>query len=54
MLVAYFCRPYLSKAKYILTTTNEELLAASALLVYSGALLVSQNGFINFFEIVQC
>jgi hypothetical protein len=27
---------------------NEELLAASALLVQSGALLVSHNGFVNF------
>jgi hypothetical protein len=30
---------------------NEELLAASVLLVQSGALLVSHNGFINFFEL---
>jgi hypothetical protein len=29
--------------EYILTTMNEELLAASALLVQSGALLVSVN-----------
>ncbi len=33
---------------------NEEPLAASVLFVQSGALLVSQNGFINFFAIVQC
>jgi hypothetical protein len=33
---------------------NEELLAASALLVQSAALLVSHNGFISFFAIVQC
>jgi hypothetical protein len=42
-----------TKAKYILTTMNEELLAASALLVQDGTLLVSHNGFINFFAIVQ-
>jgi hypothetical protein len=29
---------------------NEELLATSALLVQSGALLVSHNGFINFLQ----
>jgi hypothetical protein len=39
---------------YIFTKKNEELLAASVLFVHSGAFLVSQNGFINFFEIVQC
>jgi hypothetical protein len=33
---------------------NEELLAASVLFVQSGALLVSHNGFINVFAIVQC
>ncbi len=33
---------------------NEELLAASALLVHDGALLVRNNGFINFLAIVQC
>ncbi len=33
---------------------NEELHATSALLVQSGALLVSYNSFINFFAIVQC
>jgi hypothetical protein len=33
---------------------NEEPLAASVLFVQSGALLVSHNGFINFFAIVQC
>jgi hypothetical protein len=33
---------------------NEELLATSALFVQSGAILVSHNGFINFFAIVQC
>jgi hypothetical protein len=38
---------------YIITTMNEELLAASALSVQSGALLVSINDFINFFAIVQ-
>jgi hypothetical protein len=32
---------------------NKELLAASALLVQSVALLVSRNGFINFFAILQ-
>jgi hypothetical protein len=32
---------------------NEELLAASVLFVQSGALLVSYNGYINFFAIVQ-
>jgi hypothetical protein len=32
-----------SKAEYILSTMNEELLAASVLLVQSGALLVSVN-----------
>ncbi len=37
-----------------LTTMNEELLAASALFVQSGALLVSNNGFINFFATVLC
>jgi hypothetical protein len=37
-----FVSPHQSKAKYILTTMNEELLA-SALLVQSGALLVSQQ-----------
>jgi hypothetical protein len=42
MLVAYFCQfPLL--AEYILTTINEELLAASAFLAQSGALLVSVN-----------
>jgi hypothetical protein len=30
---------------------NEELLAASALLVQIGALLVSHNGFINFLQL---
>jgi hypothetical protein len=34
---------YSSKAVYILTTMIEELIAASALLVQSGALLVSVN-----------
>jgi hypothetical protein len=33
---------------------NEKLLADSALLVQSGALLVSHSCFINFFAIVQC
>jgi hypothetical protein len=32
---------------------NEELLVASALFVQSVALLVSHNGFMNFFSIVQ-
>jgi hypothetical protein len=44
----------LSKAEYILTKMNEELLADSVLFVQSGALLVCHNGFINFFVIVQC
>ncbi len=43
-----------TKAEYILKMINEELLAGSALLVQSGALLVSHIGFINFFAIVQC
>ncbi len=34
---------------HILTTMNEELSADSALIVQSGALLVSHNGFIKFF-----
>ncbi len=33
---------------------NEELLVVIAILVQSGALLVSHNGFSNFFAIVQC
>jgi hypothetical protein len=33
----------LSKAEYILTTMNKELLAARPLLVQSGALLISVN-----------
>jgi hypothetical protein len=32
----------------------EELLAANALLVQSGDLLVNPNGDINFFAIVRC
>jgi hypothetical protein len=36
------------------TTMNEELLAAGVLFVQSCALLVSHNGFINLFAIVQC
>ncbi len=43
-----------TKAEYIFKIMNEQLLAGSALLVQSGALLVSHIGFINFFEIVQC
>jgi hypothetical protein len=39
--LASFCQSPLIKAGYILTTMNEELLAASALLVQSGALFVS-------------
>jgi hypothetical protein len=50
MLVAQFC-PNL-RPSY--TTMNEALLAASALLVHNGAFLVSIDGFINFFAIVQC
>ncbi len=42
--------PTKRKAEYILITMNEELLAASALFVQSGALLVSHNGFINFLQ----
>jgi hypothetical protein len=42
-------RAHLSKPEHILTTMNEELLAASVLFVEKGALLVSHNGFINFF-----
>jgi hypothetical protein len=55
MLVALFgSRPHLSKPEYILTTMNEELLAASVLFIKKSALLVSHNSFINFFAIVQC
>ncbi len=43
--------PHLSKAEYILTTMNVKLLAASALSVQSGALLVIYQ---LFFAIVQC
>jgi hypothetical protein len=54
MLVAKFCQSPLIKG-HILTMLNEELLAASALLFQSGALLFSHhNGFIYFFAIVQC
>ncbi len=42
---------HLIKAEYILTTMNEELLAAIPLLVQSGALLVSPYGFINFLQL---
>jgi len=35
-------------------TLNEKLVAAYALLVQSGALLVSHNCFINFSAIIQC
>ncbi len=43
-----------TEAVYILKMMNEELLAGSALLVQSGALLVNHIGFINFLAIVQC
>ncbi len=48
-----FVSPHWLKAEYILTTMNEELLAASALLAQSGVLLFSHNGFIIFFAIFQ-
>jgi hypothetical protein len=44
MLAAYFCQ---SHVKYILTEMNIKLLAASALLVQSGALLVIYQLFCN-------
>jgi hypothetical protein len=53
MPAAYFVSPYYSKAEYFLTEMNVKLLAANALLIQSGALLVSHNCFINFFAIVQ-
>jgi hypothetical protein len=53
MLAAYFCQSPLLKGPVILTEMNVKLLAANALLVQSGALLVSHNCFINFFAIVQ-
>jgi hypothetical protein len=43
-----------TEAEYILKMMNVELLAGSALLVQSGALLVSQIGFNNFFASLQC
>jgi hypothetical protein len=52
MLAAYFCQSPL-KAENIFTTMNVKLLAVSALLVQSVALLVSNNCFINFFAIAQ-
>jgi hypothetical protein len=50
MLAAHFCQSPLIKGRvYFLKTMNVTLLAACALLVQSGALLV----FFNFFAIVQ-
>ncbi len=55
MLDAYFCQFPLMKGRvYINNEMNVKLLAASALLIQSGAFLVSHNCFINFFAIVQC
>jgi hypothetical protein len=51
MLAAYFYHSPPIKAEYILTTINLKLLAASALLVQTGALLVSHICFNNFFQL---
>ncbi len=42
-LVLNFVSSHKSKAEYILTTMNKELLAARPLIIQSGALLVSVN-----------
>jgi hypothetical protein len=51
MLAAYFYQSPQIKAEYILTTINVKLLAASSLLVQTGALLVSHICFLNFFQL---
>jgi hypothetical protein len=54
MLAAYFCQSPRIKGRENFNNMNVKLLAASALLVQSGALMVSHNCFINFFAIFQC